>query len=85
MRKLILIGFIASLACAACSDDNTSTDTGTGNPDGGTRADSGMMSTCDPNAGPAHVRLLNATLDQGVETVQKTPQHPGEPGPDGLP
>jgi hypothetical protein len=72
---------MGALSLAACDGD----DDGTNNPDSGVRPDSGMQAVCDPNEGPPHVQLLNAPLAQGVEVVKKTPRHPGEPGPEGLP
>ena len=75
IKALLLLG-----ALAACDGDD-----GTDPPDSGARMDSGMQETCDPNAGPEHVQLLNAELEDGVEVVKKTPRHPGEPGPQGLP
>ena len=41
---------------------------------------------CDPvGADPVVGELLNAPLDDDVEVIEKVPQHPGDPGPDGLP
>jgi hypothetical protein len=85
MRNLIIAAFLVlALGAAACDDEPTDM-----NPDGGMMMmnnDSGMqMEECDPNEGPAHVQLLNAPVAAGVEVIMKTPQHPGEPGPNGLP
>jgi len=62
------------VGCPA-SDDPTDSET-----------DSGPAYECDPvGDNPAMGELLNAPLDDTVEVIQKTPQHPGDPGPDGLP
>ena len=67
---------LSLLGCpAAQGDEETSETSGeTGSP------------VCDPQgANPEMGELLNAPLADDVEIIVKTPQHPGEPGPDNLP
>lgn len=58
---------------------------------GGSSSDAGVSNdagvpVCDPTTNPeAQGRLLNAPLAAEVEVIQKTPQHPGPPGPNNLP
>jgi len=41
---------------------------------------------CDPVGANAEMgMLLNAPVDSDVEVIVKTPQHPGNPGPNNLP
>lgn len=50
------------------------------------RADASVAFVCDPVGSNAEMSaLLNAELDQGVEVIEKTPTHPGDPGPLDLP
>lgn len=65
----------------ACGDDDSSADT-----DAGTEQDAGSGYICDPvGSNPDQSALFNAPLDEGVEIIEKVPQHPGDPGPTGLP
>jgi hypothetical protein len=48
--------------------------------------DNGEEAQCDPVGVDAERgMLLNAPLAADVEVIQKQPQHPGAPGPLGLP
>ena len=81
LRAISAALFALALASAACSDDPTNN-----NPDGGVNnQQDAAVATCDPNAGTESVKLLNATLEPGVDVITKMPRHPGAPGPNGLP
>lgn len=73
---------VLALALGSCTgDDGDALDDGESGDDTG-----GTMDMCDPvGADPDMAMLLNAPLEADVEVVVKTPQHPGMPGPDGLP
>lgn len=76
--NLIVAGGL--VACVACGGDD---DDPMGDPPD---ADPGSTYTCDPmGSNPAMGELLNAPVDSDVTVVMKTPQHPGDPGPEGLP
>ena len=67
---------LSLLGCPAAQGDEEASETSgeTGAP------------VCDPQgANPEMGELLNAPLADDVELIVKTPQHPGEPGPDNLP
>jgi hypothetical protein len=69
---------LLSLA-TACGDDSGS------GADAGADQDAGAY-VCDPvGNNPAQSELFNAPLAEGVEVIDKTPQHPGDPGPADLP
>ena len=67
---------LSTIGSTACSDDEP---TGTGQPD------AGGTFVCDPALSTPRGMLLNAPLDPTVQVINKTPRHPGDPGPDGLP
>ena len=76
--------FVASvLGASACGDDpapmNNTPDAGLAGVDAGTEF------VCNPASDTPQGMLLNAPLDPSVQVVNKTPRHPGDPGPDGLP
>lgn len=80
--RLSLVLLLSSLAFTGCDDDATPADTD-GETEGGT--DDGGPA-CDPEgAQPEQAALFNAPLADDVEVIQKTPTHPGAPGPDALP
>ena len=67
--------------CLGCGDSDS-------NPanDAGIEADASTEWMCDPvGSNPEMGALLNAPLANDVEVIEKTPQHPGHPGPDNLP
>ncbi|MBX2803831.1 MAG: hypothetical protein KTR31_39510 [Myxococcales bacterium] len=68
---------------AGCNGPETDTDTTTTDVDTGTPTE---QWECDPvGANPEMGGLLNAPLEDDVEVIDKTPAHPGDPGPVGLP
>jgi hypothetical protein len=83
VRSLLLtlamlgIGLLGIGLIGACDGDDDDSATG---------RDAGVSSyVCDPATATPRGMLLNAPLDPGVQVIQKTPTHPGDPGPDGLP
>jgi len=86
MRKRLIewvvLGLVVGLS--ACGDDAGSADDAAGTGTGGGGDDAAAM--CDPvGATPEVGALLNAPVAADVEVIQKTPQHPGAPGPVDLP
>jgi hypothetical protein len=82
--KSVLIICVAGLA-TACGDDDTS---GSDDIDASMTSDDAAVGgyVCDPEgADPEMGELLNAPLEDDVEVIVKTPQHPGDPGPENLP
>ncbi len=77
---------LAGLSLGACGDDDD-TGTGTGaDADTGSTIDAAVEYVCDPvGATPDQGELFNAPVDDDVEVIVKTPQHPGFPGPTDLP
>lgn len=79
LKQLVWVCLAAGgLAVGACGDETSSS---------GVDANNGEDEyVCDPvGANPEMGSLLNAPLDGDVEVIVKTPQHPGDPGPDNLP
>lgn len=75
---MIGCALVATLAAGvSCSDDA----------DGmGESGDGGTDEVCNPDGPtPEMGALLNAPVEDDVEVIVKTPQHPGPAGPDGLP
>lgn len=78
MRWTLALSLGASTV--ACDGEDAPADT-----DGG-ETDDGEGAQCDPvGQVPEMGMLLNAPLEADVETIQKTPTHPGAPGPTDLP
>ena len=77
---------IAALAGALClTACDGAGDTGDGGATDG-ETDDTAGAACDPEGpNPAQAALFNAPVEADVEIVQKTPKHPGEPGPENLP
>lgn len=81
--RLPLLLLLASATVVGCDDSSSPADTD-GETDGQDTDDVGPA--CDPvGAQPEQAALFNAPLADDVEVVQKTPTHPGDPGPDALP
>ncbi len=71
---------LATPACESGGDDETTA----GDTDASGETEG--PAECDPvGATPEVGALLNAPLEADVEVIVKTPQHPGVPGPVGLP
>lgn len=72
----------ATLCLTACDGGGDADDAGA--TDGDTDDTAGAA--CDPQGpNPEQAALFNAPVEADVEIVQKTPTHPGEPGPENLP
>ena len=78
MRSLLMmLALLGTALIGGCDGDDDDTST---------RRDGGVSSyVCDPATDTPRGMLLNAPLDPEVQVIQKTPTHPGDPGPDGLP
>ena len=75
---LTLLTTLALAGCPSTSGDDGDMDTETGDEVG--------EFECDPvGAIPEVGALINAPVDDDVEIIVKTPQHPDAPGPEGLP
>lgn len=79
-----LLFAVSVFGASACGDDDPTPPNNT--PDAGmVDADAGTGYVCDPADDTPQGMLLNAPLDPSVQVINKTPVHPGDPGPDGLP
>jgi len=73
-------GFVALAALTACDGGGDAGDSGD------TEGDTDGVGQCDPQGpNPEQAALFNAPIEDDVEVIDKTPTHPGDPGPENLP
>jgi hypothetical protein len=79
IKSALVATCVAGIAACGGDDDAPTADASV-------RDDASAGYVCDPEgANPEMGMLLNAPLDSDVEVINKTPQHPGDPGPKDLP
>lgn len=86
MQSWTVIATLAGSLCLTACDGGDADTADTADTDDASESDTDAALECDPEGpNPEQAALFNAPIEDDVEVVEKTPQHPGDPGPENLP